>query len=183
VKVSLLERRRKEIPKSINISVWRGVQKRIMMSLGAKKCVIRSLLVSTLLATVFAFSPLSTTTTTTTTTTINRSGVPASFRTNNSANDCSGSRLFAGGFGGGGGGTKQKKKKVPKETKLKPKQQWDRYIAMKGEDRFQVAVRCKEDESDSWLEVGNVRSKGSEFTAVSVAKQRALIAEVIMIIC
>jgi hypothetical protein len=85
--------------------------------------------------------------------------------------------LFAG-FGGGEKPSKQKdkKKKTPKETKLKPKSQWDRYLDMKGENKIRVAVQCTD--SEEWLEVGRVRSKDSANTAIAVARQRALIAEV-----
>jgi hypothetical protein len=89
--------------------------------------------------------------------------------------------LFAGGFGGAGGEKSPKKKgktATSKESKLKPKQQWDRYQDMKGEPKIRVAIRCKEDESEEWLEVGRVKSKENEYTVVAVARQRALIAEV-----
>ena len=91
------------------------------------------------------------------------------------------SRLYAGGFGGGGGmggDKKQKKAKTVKETKLKPKQQWDRYGEFKREPKIQVAVRVKEDESDEWLEVGRVKSKDSKHTEAAVFRQRAIIADV-----
>jgi hypothetical protein len=89
--------------------------------------------------------------------------------------------LFAGGFGGAGGDKSPKKKgktATTKESKLKPKQQWDRYQDMKGENKIRVAIRCKEDESEEWLEVGRVKSKENEYSVVAVARQRALIAEV-----
>ncbi|KAL7570017.1 hypothetical protein ACA910_017061 [Epithemia clementina (nom. ined.)] len=77
--------------------------------------------------------------------------------------------LYAfGGFGGTG--DKQKK-----EAKLKPKQQWDRFLDLKKENKIRVAVRVSED--GEWLEVGNVRSKESKYTEYALAKQRALIAE------
>jgi len=62
-----------------------------------------------------------------------------------------------------------------KEIKLKPKQQWDRYIALKKETSYKVAVRPGDKE---WLEGGAVKSQGSDKTAFAVARQRALIAEV-----
>ena len=69
-----------------------------------------------------------------------------------------------------------------KEIKLKPKQQWDRYIALKKETSYKVAVRpaggADADTGDNWLEVGAVKSQGSDKTAFAVARQRALIAEV-----
>ena len=91
--------------------------------------------------------------------------------------------LYGGGFGGGGmskkdGNGKKKKKNVNKETKLKPKQQWDRYSDLKREPKIQVGVRIKDDESDEWLEVGRVKSKDSQFTEAAVFRQRAIIAEV-----
>lgn len=76
-------------------------------------------------------------------------------------------RLQGTGFGGGGSKNK-------KDIKLKPKQQWDRFLALKKEERIPVAVRTTGD----WLEVGVIRSQGSQYTAVAVAKQRALLAEV-----
>ena len=75
---------------------------------------------------------------------------------------------MAGGFGSG-----PKKKK---EVKLKPKQQWDRYLDFKKEKKVRVAVRVVGGEE--WLEVGSVKSKDNGFTEISVARQRALIAEV-----
>ncbi len=117
--------------------------------------------------------------------------VPASFQKQASlvapvctTSFASNSRLFAGGFGGGGKSGGDKKKKggssggTEKEAKLKPKQQWDRYSAFKKEPKILVGVRCKEDESDEWLEVGRVRSKDSQYTELAVARQRAIIAEV-----
>jgi len=81
--------------------------------------------------------------------------------------------LYAG-FGGGGG------PKEKREVKLKPKQQWDRYLAadLKKEKPFRVAVKAEGKSSDEWLEVGNVKSKDSAYTKAAVARQRALIAEV-----
>lgn len=87
--------------------------------------------------------------------------------------------LFAG-FGGGTGSKKKakgKKKGGNAPTKLKPKQQWDRYSDLKTEEKIRVGIRMKEDESDEWLEVGKIRSKGTEYTAIAVAVQRAIIAE------
>lgn len=83
------------------------------------------------------------------------------------------------GFGGGGA-DKSKTKKV-KETKLKPKQQWDRYLDLKADSKIRVAVRVLEVEDDDaskeWLEVGRIKSKGNQYTAIAVARQRAVIAE------
>ena len=72
----------------------------------------------------------------------------------------------------------KKKKKKNAETKLKPKQQWDRYAEFKREPKVQVAIRVKEDESDEWLAVGRVKSKDSKYTAAAVFRQRAIIADV-----
>ncbi len=101
----------------------------------------------------------------------------------------SSSVLFAGGFGGGGGASTnnnnkvdKKKKASSKQIKLKPKQQWDRYIALKGTTKIPVGVRMKEDETEEWIKVGYVRSKEDEYTEISVATQRALIAEVSWIV-
>jgi hypothetical protein len=98
------------------------------------------------------------------------------------------SRLFGGGFGGktssssGGGGGKGEEKKRSKEVavKLKPKQQWDRYLSFKNEPKIRVAVRVVGDDvvSDEWLEVGRVRTTMKHLTELAVARQRAIIAEV-----
>jgi len=98
----------------------------------------------------------------------------------------SSSVLFAGGFGGGGASANNnkvdKKKASSKQIKLKPKQKWDRYIALKGTTKIPVGVRMKEDETEEWIKVGYVRSKEDEYTEISVATQRALIAEVSWIV-
>ena len=65
--------------------------------------------------------------------------------------------------------------KAEKEVKLKPKQQWDRYLKMKSLERVAVAVRKSDDEE--WLEVGHVKMEGGDAN-LAVARQRALIAEV-----
>ena len=85
--------------------------------------------------------------------------------------------LFAGGFGGRDV-TKKGAKALTKQVKLKPKQQWDRYLDMKTEKKIRVGIRMEEDESEEWFEVGHIRSKEGANTAVAVAIQRALIAEV-----
>ena len=83
-----------------------------------------------------------------------------------------GSRVWKAGFGGG-----DPKKK--KEQKLKPKAQWDRYTdALKKETPYRVAVKAVGKGSEDWLEVGNIKSKGGDYTKAAVARQRALIAEV-----
>lgn len=82
-------------------------------------------------------------------------------------------RVLYAGFGGGGGDKKKKK-----EAKIKPKQQWDRYTGdLKKDKPFRVAVKAEGKANDQWLEVGNVKSKGGEYTKAAVARQRALIAE------
>lgn len=82
--------------------------------------------------------------------------------------------LYAGFGGGSGSNTAQEKSK---EIKLKPKQQWDRYLGvLKKETAFKVAV--KPVDTTEWLEVGAVKSQGSDKTEMAVARQRALIAEV-----
>jgi hypothetical protein len=63
-----------------------------------------------------------------------------------------------------------------KEVKIKPKQQWDRYLDLKKEDKSPVAVRVIGE--DEWLEVGSIKSKENSYTELSVARQRALIADV-----
>ena len=77
-----------------------------------------------------------------------------------------------GGFGSPGDGGQKKKK----ETKLKPKQQWDRFIGLKKEKKIRVAVRMSDE--DEWLEVGNIKSKDDKYTEFALTRQRALIAEV-----
>ena len=72
----------------------------------------------------------------------------------------------------GFGASDSKSKK--KEAKLKPKQMWDRYLDLKKEDKVPVGVRV----NDEWFDVGAVKSKDNKYTAASVARQRALIAEV-----
>jgi hypothetical protein len=86
--------------------------------------------------------------------------------------------LFAGGFGAGGSTKSDGKKSSSSLSKLKPKQQWDRYLDMKGTVKVPVGVRMKEDDSDAWIQVGYVRSKDDAYTEIAVAMQRALIAEV-----
>lgn len=88
------------------------------------------------------------------------------------------SALFAGGFGGGGSTKGIEKKSSSKQSKLKPKQQWDRFLALKATTKVPVGVRMKEDDTEDWIQVGHVRSKEDAYTEVSVTMQRALIAEV-----
>lgn len=82
------------------------------------------------------------------------------------------------GLNAGFGSAEWSKEKKKKETKIKPKQQWDRYSdLLRKEKPFRVAVKVLGGANDQWLEVGNVKSKGGEYTKAAVARQRALIAE------
>ena len=84
------------------------------------------------------------------------------------------------GFGAAGGSSK-KNKQTKTESKLKPKQQWDRYCTdLKKETARRVAVRVAGDgeEDNEWLGVGNIKSEGGKYTEVAVARQRALIVDV-----
>jgi hypothetical protein len=99
-------------------------------------------------------------------------------------------RLFLAGFGSSGTSSTSSSK----EKKLKPKQQWDRYNALRQENKFRVAVRVANIESNAatneetstaeqsgvgeWLEVGRVKSKDNAMTELAVAQQRGLIVDV-----
>jgi len=84
----------------------------------------------------------------------------------------SSSRLFMSGFGA----AKNDKKKS--DSKLKPKQQWDRYLDLKTAETFVVAVRVVSDPpADEWLQVGTVRTKDNAYTEAAVIRQRLLISE------
>ena len=101
---------------------------------------------------------------------------------------------FGGGGGSSGGGKKTKSKKKtgggknrPKKGKnpttvtagYKPKQQWDRYSDLKREEKVRVAVKIVGDnDNNEWLEVGRIKTKDNAYSAIAVALQRALIAEV-----
>jgi hypothetical protein len=77
-----------------------------------------------------------------------------------------------GGFGGNAG-------KDVGVVKLKPKQQWDRYMALKKEPSFRVAVKASD--ANEWLVVGAVKCKsmgGDDGVKLAVAKQRALLVDV-----
>ena len=88
--------------------------------------------------------------------------------------------LYAG-FGGGSSSSSNTAPQKSKEIKLKPKQQWDRYLGvLKKETAFKVAV--KPVDTTEWLEVGAVKSQGSDQTELAVARQRALIAEVRLLV-
>lgn len=90
-----------------------------------------------------------------------------------------GTSLMMAGFGGGTGSSSNRSKKNTQEVKLKPKQQWDRFTALKKETRYPVAIRKTGDnDASSWLEVGAVRSKDNQYTEASVVRQRGLIVDV-----
>lgn len=100
--------------------------------------------------------------------------------TNNSNQVTSSSSSLSAGFGGGGAvssknNKKNKTKSKSAETKLKPKQQWDRFVELKDEPNVAVAVRIEG--TDEWLGVGVVKSQGSKYTPQAVFRQRALIVE------
>jgi hypothetical protein len=90
-----------------------------------------------------------------------------------------------------GFGAAPKKGDQKKTKELKPKQQWDRYSALKTAEAFAVAVRVVDstsaasessstpasDEMEGWMQVGYVRSKGNVYTGEAVTRQRLLIAE------
>lgn len=62
-------------------------------------------------------------------------------------------------------------------VKLKPKQQWDRYMTnLKKMERVKVAVRIKG--TEDWIVAGYVKSIDNAFTELAVIKQKALIADV-----
>lgn len=79
-------------------------------------------------------------------------------------------------YAGFGAKSTKKDNKSNKEIKLKPKQQWDRYVELKSEPSVAVAVRMI-DGTDEWLDVGSVKSQDSKYTSQAVFRQRALIAE------
>lgn len=104
----------------------------------------------------------------------------ATHRTRTTATSPFFTRLKASGFGGGTSKASKASKKT-KVNKLKPKAQWDRFLDMKGAARIRVAVSSSAtssaDESDVWMEVGHVKSKDDAYTALAVARQRALIVD------
>ena len=102
-------------------------------------------------------------------------------------------RLGMAGFGGGGASASKSNKKGGKKAPVvtagyKPKQQWDRYQTLKKETKIPVAVRIVGDgegggdddnnNGGEWLEVGKIKTKENSYTAMAVALQRALIADV-----
>ena len=74
-----------------------------------------------------------------------------------------------------------------KEVKLKPKQQWDRYTALKQEPSVVVGVKVvltsttdddDDDDKNGWFVVGAVKCASTISVDVAVARQRALLVEV-----
>jgi hypothetical protein len=82
------------------------------------------------------------------------------------------------GFGGDSKSSKKRNNKKAVPIKLKPKLQWDRYTALKGEKKFIVGIRDSSDEASEWMEVGKIKSKDHSKTEIAVAMQRGIIAEV-----
>jgi hypothetical protein len=87
------------------------------------------------------------------------------------------SSLLMAGFGKGS---------EKKDIKLKPKQQWDRYIGdeLKASKIVRVGVHVITDRSSDgeagvveWMEVGTVKSKDDSYTETAVIRQKALIAD------
>jgi hypothetical protein len=81
-----------------------------------------------------------------------------------------------------GFGSAPKKAKNSKKTdiKLKPKQQWDRYIGdLKGSESVRVGVKIidRSDAGAEWMEVGSVKSKDDAYTEAAVIRHRVLIAD------
>jgi hypothetical protein len=68
-----------------------------------------------------------------------------------------------------------------KETKLKPKQMWDRYTGddLKASKIVRVGVHVVDDEAGviEWMEIGTVKSKDDAYTEIAVIRQKALIAD------
>jgi hypothetical protein len=81
----------------------------------------------------------------------------------------------------GFGAAPKKGDKKKSDTKLKPRKQWDRYVALKTSESVKVAVRVVADSTSDgeieWFEVGTVRSKDNAYTEAAVLRQRLLIAE------
>ncbi|GAX17642.1 hypothetical protein FisN_18Lh303 [Fistulifera solaris] len=75
----------------------------------------------------------------------------------------------------GFGASSDKKKEGKTATPLKPKQQWDRYLALKRAPRVMVGVQIQD--TDDWLPVGSVKAKDTAALEAAVLRQRALIAE------
>ena len=79
---------------------------------------------------------------------------------------------LSAGFGASNDNKKEGKTAAP----LKPKQQWDRYLALKQAPRVMVGVQIQD--TDDWLPVGSVKAKEAAALEAAVLRQRALIAEV-----
>lgn len=79
----------------------------------------------------------------------------------------------------GGSKKKGKKEKKSKAVVLKPKAQWDRYVALKKSSVFRAAVRVVKEGTDAgeWYEIGKIKSEGDESTELALMLQRRLIAE------
>jgi hypothetical protein len=88
----------------------------------------------------------------------------------------------------GFGAAPSNKDSKQKATKLKPRQQWDRYAELKDSEKVRVAVRVSGSadnvdvdgdnvDAKKWLEVGSVKSKNNEYTEAAVIRHRLLIAE------
>lgn len=75
-----------------------------------------------------------------------------------------------------GFGTGNDKKEGKTVAPLKPKQQWDRYLALKQAPRVMVGVQIQD--TQDWLPVGSVKAKDAAVLEAAVLRQRALIAEV-----
>jgi len=122
---------------------------------------------------------------------VNGFSSPSSAITTTTTTPVSSSSVLYAGFGGGGTGVSniknnKKKNKINKtdKNKLKPKQQWDRYLEFKHEPKIPVAVQIIAADSDGagsgngeWFNVGCVKSQGSKYTSQAVFRQRAIIAE------
>jgi hypothetical protein len=82
-----------------------------------------------------------------------------------------------------GFGAAPKKDKKQKSSVLKPRQQWDRYVALKTSEGIPVAVGVVDpttptsDSQIEWLQVGLVRSKDNAYTEEAVTRQRLIIGE------
>ncbi|GKY91937.1 hypothetical protein MPSEU_000165300 [Mayamaea pseudoterrestris] len=87
----------------------------------------------------------------------------------------------AGGGGFGGSAGSKDKPSSTTTTSLKPKQQWDRYLAMgkpkDGETVTTVNVAVRREADGEWFTVGAVRSASDVNIAAAVARQRSLIAD------
>mmetsp|Transcript_3099 Transcript_3099/g.3580 ORF Transcript_3099/g.3580 Transcript_3099/m.3580 type:complete len:236 (-) Transcript_3099:29-736(-) len=91
--------------------------------------------------------------------------------------------LQMAGFGASSKKGKASKKDSGNTKKLKPRQQWDRFISddLKTSDSVRVAVRVVPVPAslspDKWFEVGEIKSKDNAYTEASVIRHRMLIAD------